>query len=453
MKLAPPTHQPRSADLKLDHLESTEAARAWLAMLRTSCADFPGHSDVDVLMRGLSRSIDRVLQEHRGMSEELIGAYEQLGVVFEVTRNLSSVEGEGEVLKLFEDSLRRSFAEAKVRILTVRQLADSASNGQAGVVEPGLREQVKSARETGKVAVHRGMHGANGVECSAGTLPIEPVTGEVMVAPVFAGQDFVGAIVLEQGSSEDAFRACDMLLVGALSTFCGDLLRSHRLVRELREMSLVMVRALVNAVDQKDEYTSGHSIRVGFFATLLGRRLGLSESDLQMLQWSALLHDVGKIGIRDDVLKKNARLTDSEFRHIKEHPVRSHKVVQQVPQLARALDGILHHHEHYDGSGYPSGLVGEAIPLQARIIQIADVFDALTSSRSYRPANEWRAALTILSAEAGKTVDPRLREIFDTLIREEIGSDPNGWESLLGRANCFAQDPSNHEGRSGDAKS
>ena len=105
------------------------------------------------------------------------------------------------------------------------------------------------------------------------------------------------------------FRACDMLLLESLSLFCGDLIRNHRLVDELQTMSVTMVRALVSAVDQKDTYTSGHSIRVGFYSTLLGRAAGLNEREMRDLKWSALLHDVGKIGSRDDVLKKPGKLT------------------------------------------------------------------------------------------------------------------------------------------------
>jgi len=274
---------------------------------------------------------------------------------------------------------------------------------------------------------------------------------EVMIAPVISGDVLVCALVLLRPQPSPKFRASEMMLIESLTTFCGDLIRSHRPVGELREMSLAMVRALVNAVDQKDEYTCGHSLRVAYYATTLGQRLGLGELELQMLQWASLLHDVGKIGIRDSVLKKEGKLTPEEFGHIKEHPVRSHKVVQEVPQLLQALDGILHHHERYDGSGYPSGLKGEQIPLQARIIQIADVFDALTSNRSYRKAFDWQRALDILQEEAGKTVDPRLQKTFDTLIRETLDSsearEPEGvigilghstaWERMLERANRF----------------
>ena len=158
-----------------------------------------------------------------------------------------------------------------------------------------------------------------------------------------------------------------------------------------------------------------------------------------MLQWSALLHDVGKIGIRDDVLKKTGKLTKEEFDHIKEHPVRSYQVVEGIPHLAGALDGVLYHHERIDGTGYPEGLVGDEIPLQARIIQIADIFDALTSNRSYRSAYGWSQALGILREGSGTTSDPHLVKLFECAVRDAIGNDPDGWDRLIEQAERFSE--------------
>ena len=242
----------------------------------------------------------------------------------------------------------------------------------------------------------------------------------------------------------------DMNLLESLAMFCGDLIRNQRLVLELRGMSIAMVRSLVNAIDQKDEYTSGHSLRVGYYATELGKRWGLAEADLQMLQWSALLHDVGKIGIRDSVLKKKGKLTAEEWAHIQEHPVRSHRVVQEVPQLTGALDGVLYHHERFDAQGYPAKLSGEEIPLQARIVQIADIFDALTSNRSYRAAFDWRGALEILQGDAGKVSDPELVTVFVEMINGILGEDEAAWDALVQRAVQFNPLMSEDEGLTGN---
>jgi HD-GYP domain-containing protein (c-di-GMP phosphodiesterase class II) len=393
----------------------------------------------------VSLAFEKIVAEHRGLAEELLCVYEQLGIIFDVTRKLSVVRDEEAMIGLFWKSLQRSFAGRDVFVARPRQ------------PDQWIRAHPRSEQEDANQLLEEPISAALRKVCCgprARTIVVtlqdphstqnESARGDVLIGPVYSGDLLVFALVIvrravpHSAAGVPEFRASDMSLVESLATFCGDLIRNHRLVLEMREMSVAMVRSLVSAVDQKDQYTCGHSLRVGYYATTLGRLLNLPEIELQMLQWSALLHDVGKIGIRDEVLNKKGKLTPEEFQHIQEHPVKSHRVVQQVPQLSDALDGVLHHHERYDGSGYPSGLKGEEIPLQARIIQIADVFDALTSSRSYRPAFDWQKALGILEEEAGKTVDPRLQEVFDRHVRQRMQSEPQAWEKMLEKANHFA---------------
>lgn len=407
--------------------------RGWLGLLRTGIANLDDRAGLDRIVWGVSESVERLLSEHAGMAEELLGVYEQLGIVFEVTRKLANVRHEAQVVDLFLDSLRRSFVQRKVFALRLGSDGRWWARGGDFEVTDRLHALADRVRDRGRALVE-----------SYTEVPDNHRFAEVMMGPVFAGEKHILNIVLARGRHAPAFQASDMLLLESLTTFCGDIIRSHRLVDELREMSITMVRSLVNAVDQKDEYTSGHSVRVGYFATLLGRRVGQTDAQLQMLQWSALLHDVGKIGIRDEVLKKEGKLTPEEFEHIKEHPVRSHSVVRQVPQLADALDGVLHHHEHYNGMGYPDGLAGEEIPLQARIVQIADIFDALTSNRSYRPAFDWRKALAILEGESGKTVDPRLAAEFSTMMHELLDGDEDAWPRLIRKAEEFTRITPDH---------
>ena len=137
----------------------------------------------------------------------------------------------------------------------------------------------------------------------------------------------------------------------------------------------------------------------------MGQDLGYSSEQLKVLNQAAMLHDIGKIGIPDSVLNKPGRLSDEEFAIIKEHPARGHRIIQNARSLQREIPGVLHHHERLDGSGYPDGLSGKAIPMDARIIAVADVFDALTSNRPYRHAWSVERALEIIDQEAGHKLD------------------------------------------------
>ena len=172
------------------------------------------------------------------------------------------------------------------------------------------------------------------------------------------------------------------------------------------------MRALVSAIDKKDHYTSGHSERVGFLSQLIGQHMGLEPELLQDLEWGGLLHDVGKIGISDGVLSKPGGLTVKEFDHIKQHVIMSHEIIAPIECMASVRDIVLYHHEVPDGSGYPEGLRGEEIPLPARIVHVADTFDALTTSRSYRKAFPLGKALAIMEADKGTKLDAQIVEHF-----------------------------------------
>ena len=379
---------------------------------------------INEVLGGLKAKIETIIHEQQGMADDLLRAYEQLGVVFELTSRQHLLQNEDEVISLLVQGLKHSFVSDEVSVVTY----DSDDQPHITLDDPGNLEAIlQSAREHGRthsVTVHSYANADGGPQSS------------IIVAPVFAGEEFAFAIALARPADAGTFDSGDMLLVDSLAKFCGDVIRNLRLMNEVKQVSFDLVKSLVNAVEQKDEYTSGHSQRVGSYAMLLGRELGLSEEELQTLHWSALLHDLGKIGIRDDVLKKPGKLTNEEFEHIKEHPVRSYQVVKGISQLSDALPGVLHHHERWDGKGYPDGLKGEEIPLQARIVQTADVFDALTSCRSYRVAYDWERALEIIEEEAGTTLDAKLAKAFTNMLRRIHSEDPSRFAELFERHSC-----------------
>jgi HD-GYP domain-containing protein (c-di-GMP phosphodiesterase class II) len=182
--------------------------------------------------------------------------------------------------------------------------------------------------------------------------------------------------------------------------------RLKQAARENRELFLGSIRMLAAAIDEKDPYTRGHSDRVAKYTQIIGREMGLSEGDLDKLRISALLHDVGKIGVDDRVLKKPGSLTPDEFEIMKQHPIKGANIMRPVAQLAEMLPGIELHHECVDGRGYPYGLVGDNIPLMARIIAVCDTLDAMTTNRPYQSALELDFAVGKIRNLAGTKFDP-----------------------------------------------
>jgi HD-GYP domain-containing protein (c-di-GMP phosphodiesterase class II) len=181
-----------------------------------------------------------------------------------------------------------------------------------------------------------------------------------------------------------------------------------RCQERLRETLFGLARCLLAAIDAKDAYTSGHSRRVARVAVRLGRQFGLGPAALGDLYLAALLHDVGKIGLRTSVLKNPGRLSAADMAHVREHPVIGDGIVSAVPSLAHLRPVVRHHHERYDGRGYPDGLAGLNIPLFARIVAVADACDAMTSDRPYRPALAAAEVDAVLVAGAGSQWDPKV---------------------------------------------
>jgi HD-GYP domain-containing protein (c-di-GMP phosphodiesterase class II) len=177
------------------------------------------------------------------------------------------------------------------------------------------------------------------------------------------------------------------------------------------------VRMLAAAIDAKDPYTRGHSERVARYAIGIGKHLDLSEEEMRNLRISALLHDVGKIGIDDRVLRKPGALSEDEFELMKQHPAKGAAIMSGVAQLIDIIPGLKYHHEKWTGGGYPDGIAGEAIPLQARIVAIADTFDAMTTNRPYQKAMELGYVVEKIRSFAGTRFDPRVVDAFVNAVR------------------------------------
>jgi HD-GYP domain-containing protein (c-di-GMP phosphodiesterase class II) len=172
-----------------------------------------------------------------------------------------------------------------------------------------------------------------------------------------------------------------------------------------KELFMGSIRMLANAIDEKDPYTRGHSERVAFYSSLIAKHLGMTEEEVERVHLSGIIHDVGKIGIEDKILRKPAALTEEEYEIMKQHPRKGEKILDAVPLLKQMAGAGLMHHENVDGSGYPDGLKGDQIPLLGRIVSVADAFDAMTTDRPYSKAMTFEAALSRLRFLAGKKFD------------------------------------------------
>ena len=195
--------------------------------------------------------------------------------------------------------------------------------------------------------------------------------------------------------------------------------RSFELYTKMRKVYLDTIRALAAAIDAKDPYTKGHSERVSETSIALAQELNLSDRDIENIEYTALLHDIGKIGIADNILGKNSILTNEEFDKIKEHPIMGAKIIEPVDFLKNSYEAIYHHHEKYNGKGYPDGLKEKDIPLLSRIIAVADAYDAMGSDRPYRKKLNKVKILKELKDQSGKQFDPEVVKALISVIDRE----------------------------------
>jgi putative nucleotidyltransferase with HDIG domain len=209
-------------------------------------------------------------------------------------------------------------------------------------------------------------------------------------------------------------------------------IRINELKNEKQQVCEMAARTILKALDAKDNYTYGHSMRVCYFSLVLGKELGLSDPEIYDLQLASLFHDIGKIGTPDAVLNKPTRLSDEEFRIMKDHPEQSYEILKGFEVFEKVAKYAKHHHERYDGRGYPDQLKGEDIPQFSRIILIADTFDAMTSTRVYRKGLPYEVAYNELVEFSGSQFDPGLVKHFvDGMKKEELKQEEQFYIPLM----------------------
>lgn len=243
-------------------------------------------------------------------------------------------------------------------------------------------------------------------------------TRNILCVPINTKKKQIGVLQIINKLDSD-FNTYDLNLMTSLSNQIAVAIENARLFEELRSTFFSTMYALAVTMDKRDPFTAGHLENVCRHSLLIGKELGLSSGEMVSLKIAALMHDIGMIGIRDELLNKNSKLTLHEHKEVMQHALHGAEIIANIKQLSYIVPVVRHHHERFDGQGFPDGLSGEKIPLHARIIALADSFDAMTSNRPYRKSLSYDWAIAEIKRESGTQFDPALVDIYVKILSTE----------------------------------
>ncbi len=385
---------------------------------------------VDDLRAGVTAQADL-----DGMSEQLMNAYETFHTVYGVGRAMGRVESPEGFVQGLVDELGATLPFAWLLCVT----ADDATGNRAVDGQRFAFGSFPGSEQDLEWILNSAVEHRPDAPSDAAVIVDVPRDRIASVGPQIVGQlvrsggqSFATLIAGGRIGPEPEATSHETMLIEASGGFLGAFLENTSLYVEQEQAFIGTIKAMTSAIDAKDRYTRGHSVRVAKLSRQIARAAGLDETTAEQIYVSGLVHDVGKIGVPEAVLTKAGRLTDEEFELIRRHPDIGHDILSGIPSLKGILPGVLHHHEKWDGTGYPHGLAGERIPLMARVIGLADTFDAMSSTRSYRAAMPREKVLAEIERCAGTQFDPQLAALmptidlseYDALVVEHRAVDP-----------------------------
>lgn len=350
--------------------------------------------------------------EKRTLATETLNKYKEITLLHDMVEKVSSCLDRKEVARLVIEEARRVIRLSSVSVLLLNKDSDTmeliADHGHEDVFTPTVTRGIGIA---GNVWVSGRAEIVNDVHSDPRLANVGTRIRSLMCAPLKAKDTVVGVIKL--GSEQPlSYTAEDLKLFTTLASLAAVAIENAGLYEQLKDAFYTTVYTLAETIEKRDPYTGNHTKRVMEYSLAIGRTLGLTEEDMTRLQLGAVLHDIGKIGVRDSVLLKESSLTDDEFEQIKKHAVYGEEIINRISQLRTAIPGVKQHHEKFDGRGYPLGLKGEDIDITARIIAVADSFDAMTTDRPYRKGLSLDTAFDELRKYAGSQFDPEVVDAF-----------------------------------------
>jgi len=368
----------------------------------------------------LARTFNRITQELEGKIHELESSRALVKrLLSRIGTAIVSYEGIDHLLELIVENAALALEaqqgslllmDGERRVLTVKAAWSLAPEDEG----PSHREQEMALGEgiAGWVAKERTAMRSTGLPASIGLAASTKNEGVVLCVPLMLRDNLLGVLAVMREELARPFTDDDQVLLANIGSQIAVAIENYRLNLDIERTYLETVTALALAVEAKEAYTAGHSKRVALYAVRIAEAMGLDEPTKKALQYGGLLHDVGKIGIKDSILLKGHDLTPEEREIMQQHPQIGEAILKPLRSLASVAELVRCHHERYDGSGYPQGLKEDAIPLTARILTVADAYDAMATDRPYRKRMSLEDAMAELRKGAGIQFDPQVVEAF-----------------------------------------
>ena len=368
----------------------------------------------------------RAHEEVEKIADNLAVTYEEITLIYGVTQNLRISSSDDETGRFALESLISSLPiqGAAIQLLPVAEPGKATYKARTGekLVTAGqvdlTNEEFSQLVEYLELLPGSGPFVASESITNNPSWPF-PQIRQMIIVPLAEGSNLFGWLAAINHLKQAEFSTVEASLMGTVGVMLGIHSGNRELYRRQAELLASVVRALTSAIDAKDPYTCGHSDRVARVAVRLAKELGKDPEYLNTIYMAGLLHDVGKIGIDERVLRKPDKLTKEEYEHIKLHPELGYRILEDIQQLQDVLPAVLHHHEQWDGKGYPRQLSAENIPEIARIMAVADAYDAMFSSRPYRPGMPEEKVENILRNGAGSQWDANVVDAYFR-AREDI---------------------------------